>query len=292
MQPCGRPLYSPTFVTPAHPRRLETRAQEVAMDDPAAFIGRSAAIARVLERIERAAQVDVPVLITGETGTGKSHLAKLLHARSRRATRAFVAANCAAIPEALFESEMFGHARGAFTGAVESRIGLFEEAHSGTLFLDELGELPLVQQAKLLTVIEEREVRPVGATRAKKVDVRIVSATSCDLGVAVRTGDFRADLYHRVALICCEIPPLRERPEDLREMVGYLLRSISRKYKRPALELSTEAWEMVMGHSWPGNVRELAHVLEAAVVLATGRVLSLADVRGAKESGMPTCPTL
>jgi transcriptional regulator with PAS, ATPase and Fis domain len=248
------------------------------MEEPAAFIGRSEAIARVLERIERAAQVDVPVLLTGETGTGKSHLAKLLHAKSRRAARPFVSANCAAIPESLFESEMFGHARGAFTGAVEARVGLFEEAHGGTLFLDELGELPLVQQAKLLTVIEDREVRPVGGARPKKVDVRIVSATSRDLHALCARGDFRIELYHRVALIRCEIPPLRERPEDLRALAGHLLRALSRKYKRPALELSEEAWSAILAHPWPGNVRELAHVLEAAVVLATSRVLTATEL--------------
>jgi two-component system response regulator PilR (NtrC family) len=240
---------------------------------PGPFLGRSKAVRDLLTLVERAAQVDAPVLLTGETGTGKSHLARLLHARSARRGGPFVSVNCAGFPEGLFESEFFGHRRGAFTGAVESRAGLFEEATRGTLFLDEVGELPLAQQAKLLTVLEERRVRAVGASRARPVDARIVTATSREIAAAVESGAFRADLYHRIALIRCELPPLRTRPEDLVCLAEHLLKALSRKYRRPGLELSASAWELVLSHPWPGNVRELAHVLEASIILSGARTI-------------------
>jgi DNA-binding NtrC family response regulator len=240
---------------------------------PGPFLGRSRAVREMLSLLERAAQVDVPVLLTGETGTGKSHLARLLHAQSARGSGPFVSVNCAGVPDGLFESEFFGHKRGAFTGAVESRAGLFEEADRGTLFLDEIGELPLTQQAKLLTVIEERRVRAVGASRVRPVDARIVSATSRELAAAVEGGTFRADLYHRIALIRCELPPLRSRPEDLRCIAEDLLRKLARKYRRPGLGLSDDAWALVGSHGWPGNVRELAHALEAAAILCSRQTI-------------------
>jgi len=240
---------------------------------PGSFLGRSPAVEKLLEVVGRAAPLDVPVLLTGETGTGKSHLARLFHARSRRSAGPFVAVNCAGFPEGLFESAFFGHRRGAFTGAVESKAGLFEEATGGTLFLDEAGELPLTQQAKLLTVIEERSVRPVGGTRANPVDARLVFATSRDLAAAVECGAFRADLYHRIALLRCEIPPLRTRPEDVELIAKHFLGSLARRYDRSGLEVSEPAWALLLGYAWPGNVRELAHVLEAAVILCATRTL-------------------
>jgi DNA-binding NtrC family response regulator len=242
------------------------------------FLGRSRAVAHLLELIERAAQVDVPVLLTGETGTGKSHLARLLHARSPRHAGPFVSANCAGFPEGLFESEFFGHCRGAFTGAFESRAGLFEQSTGGTLFLDEVGELPLPQQAKLLTALEEKRVRPVGASRARPVDARIVAATSRVITAEVAAGTFRADLYHRIALIRCELPPLRARPEDLRLLTSHLLDGLSRKYGRPGLHLTEAAHDRIAAHSWPGNVRELAHVLEAGVILSRGSSIDVAQL--------------
>ena len=232
---------------------------------------------RVLAFLERAAEVDVPVLIVGETGTGKSHLAHLLHAKSARRAGPFVTVNCAGIPEGLFESELFGHRRGAFTGAVESRAGLFEAAHGGTLFLDEVGELPPTQQAKLLTVLEERRVRPVGGSAARAIDTRVVAATCRDLARAVEAGAFRADLYHRIALLRCTIPPLRRRPLDVEQLIGHLLRSLGHKYGR-RIHLSDTARARLLGHPWPGNVRELAHTLEAAVILSGAQTLEAAHI--------------
>lgn len=240
---------------------------------PGPYLGRSEAAQEVLEFLERASTADVPVLLVGETGTGKSHLARLLHARSRRSGGPFVAVNCAGVPEGLFESEFFGHRRGAFTGAVASRPGLFETAEGGTLFLDEVGELPLSQQAKLLAVLEEGRVRPVGASRSLPVDARVVAATCRDLARDVEARAFRADLYHRIALLRCEVPPLRARPADLALMTRHILDRLARKYGRTGLGLDEEAGALVLAHPWPGNVRELAHALEAAVILSGARTL-------------------
>jgi DNA-binding NtrC family response regulator len=245
---------------------------------PSPFLGRSKAVAQVLEVVEKAARVDVPVLLTGETGTGKSHVARLLHARSPRRSGPFVTVNCAGFPDGLFESEFFGHCKGAFTGAVDSRAGLFEQSTGGTLFLDEVGELPLAQQAKLLTVVEERRVRPVGGSRPRAVDARIVAATSRVITAEVAMGSFRPDLYHRIALIRCELPPLRTRPEDLALLTAHLLDGFAKKYRRPGLALGEAAWRRIAEHSWPGNVRELAHVLEAAVILSTDPTISEAQI--------------
>lgn len=261
---------------------------------PGPFLGGSGAVARVLELVERAARTDVPVLLTGETGTGKSHLARLLHARSVRRDGRFVGVNCAGIPDGLFESEFFGHKRGAFTGAVESRTGLFEEATGGTLFLDEVGELPSGQQAKLLTALEERRVRPVGASRARPVDVRVVAATARDLVAEVGAGSFRSDLYHRIALLRLELPPLRTRPDDTRVLALHVLGELARKYGRPGLSLSDACWRLILSHAWPGNVRELAHVLEAAVIVSGARGLRpehlLPWLQGSPDGSGPSRP--
>jgi DNA-binding NtrC family response regulator len=238
--------------------------------DPPTLLGRSAAVRRVRAFIERAAGVDAPVLLEGETGTGKGLVARLLHAGSARAEGPFVALNCAGIPDGLFESELFGHARGAFTGADRDREGLLAAADGGTLLLDEIGELPPLQQAKLLVAVEERSVRPVGATAERSVDLRLVSATCRTLPDELASGRFRADLYHRVALLRLTLPPLRERPEDIAPLARrFLVRAVAR-HGTGDRTLTDAARARLEEHAWPGNVRELAHAVEAAVILSTG----------------------
>lgn len=231
------------------------------------LLGRSPAMEELRAFAQRAAEVDVPVLLTGETGTGKTLLARWIHGRSRRADASFVAVNCAAIPDALFESEMFGHRKGAFTGADGDRTGLFTEASGGTLLLDEVAELEPTRQAKLLTVLEDGAVRPVGGRRPEPVDVRVVAATSRDLPAAVADGAFRRDLYHRLALLTWRIPPLREREGDALLLARRLLDRFGRRHGVADPLLSPDASAFVREHAWPGNVRELAHALEAALIL-------------------------
>ena len=238
---------------------------------PGPLLGRSPATADLRSFLERAAAVDAPVLLVGESGTGKSHIARLLHRRGPRSAGPLVAVNCAGVPDGLFEAEFFGQRKGAFTGASESRPGLFEQASGGTLFLDEIGELPGHQQAKLLSVLEDGLVRRVGGTRVRSVDVRIVSATCRDMEKALADGEFRMDLYHRLALLRCRIPPLRKRPEDLDPLVDHLLGGLARRHAVARITLEVDARRLLREHTWPGNVRELAHVLEGAFILA-GRV--------------------
>jgi len=239
------------------------------------FLGRSAAMDRVRRFARRAGRTGVPVLITGETGTGKSLLARIIHREGERRRGPFVSINCAGIPEGLFESEFFGHRRGAFTGAMDHRRGLVESAHGGTLFLDEVADLPLSQQAKLLTVIEEGQVRRVGEDRRIDVDVRLISATSVDIPRAMVQGAFRPDLYHRLALLRCSLPPLRERPEDILFLADGLIQKLARKHKHPRPQLLPEVRELLFRYSWPGNVRELSHVLEAALILSENALMDL-----------------
>jgi DNA-binding NtrC family response regulator len=235
--------------------------------DGASLIGESPALRELRRTLGRAAATDVPVLLLGETGTGKSLLARLIHARGARRQGPFIAINCAALPDALVEAELFGFRRGAFTGAHEDREGLLASAHRGTVLLDEVGDLPLAQQAKLLTVLEDGEVRPVGARRATAVDVRVVSATSSPLEHRVREKAFRIDLFHRLALLTVRVPPLRERSDDLRLLAAHFLHAAARRYRVPAPRLDPEALRVLAAHAWPGNVRELAHALEAALIL-------------------------
>jgi DNA-binding NtrC family response regulator len=226
--------------------------------------------------VARAGRVDAPVLVLGETGTGKSLLARVIHTDSVRARGPFVAVNCAAVPDSLFESELFGHRRGAFTGAHEDRVGLLEVAHRGTILLDEIGDLPAGQQAKLLTVLEEGEVRPVGARQPVRVDVRVVSATSCDLERGIETGTFRRDLFHRLALLAVRIPPLRERPEDVPPLAAHFLAAAAARHRLPCPRLDAAAVRLLTAHAWPGNVRELDHALEAALILDDGDAFTTA----------------
>jgi two-component system response regulator AtoC len=215
------------------------------------------------------------VLITGESGTGKELIARHIHDASPRATRPFVAVNCAAIPEALLESELFGHARGAFTGATADRQGLFEEAHEGTLFLDELGDLPVALQVKLLRALQEGEVRRVGDNASRSVDVRLVAATARDLETDVAEGKFRADLYYRVNVVRIHLPPLRERAEDIPELVRHFVDRINRRLGLHVSGVTAAAMRALMEYPWPGNVRELENVVERAMVLTDGPQLDV-----------------
>jgi transcriptional regulator with GAF, ATPase, and Fis domain len=215
------------------------------------------------------------VLILGETGTGKERLARVLHAWSRRADRPFVTLNCAAIPDGLLESELFGQVKGAFTGASRDRSGRFQMANGGTLLLDEIGELPAELQAKLLRVLQEGRFEPVGSDRPLKVDVRILAATHVDLEKAVAAGRFREDLYYRLSVFPLRLPPLRERLEDLPPLVEVLLAEQARRTGRTGMRVTPEGLKRLAAHSWPGNLRELGNVLERATILAPGRELGL-----------------
>jgi len=237
------------------------------------LIGRSSTIAEVREMIEKVAPARTTILVTGESGTGKEVVARAIHLRGARRGQPFVAINCAAIPEGLIESELFGHEKGAFTGASEAKPGLFEVAGSGTLFLDEVGDLPHAVQVKLLRALQERRIRRVGGSRDVPVAARIVAATNRDLSTEVQAGRFREDLYYRLNVIQLRIPPLRERREDLPLFLAHFLERFAAELGRPRARLSPEAEEILLAHDWPGNVRELANVVERAVTLSTGEVL-------------------
>jgi two-component system response regulator AtoC len=260
---------APPTATP-HPSPREQTATDPDVTDFARILGTSEGAEAVRAFGRRAAAVDAPVLLTGESGTGKGLLARAIHDGSARARRPFVAVNCAGIPESLFESEFFGHRRGAFTGAVGSRRGLFEQAHGGTLFLDEIGELPPPLQAKLLTAIEDGEIRPLGGERAVRVDVRLIAASGVDLELAVREGRFRRDLYHRLLVLSCRLPPLRERAGDIEYLARHFLHAAAARYGRPVRAIAPAALARLRAHAWPGNIRELSHAIEAAVLAADG----------------------
>jgi DNA-binding NtrC family response regulator len=254
------------------------------------LVARSEAMKRVLELAERAARAPTPVLITGESGTGKSALARFLHDASGRAG-AFVELNCASLPANLLEAELFGVKRGAYTDAREDRPGLFREAAGGTLFLDEVGELPLEAQPKLLSAVETGRVRPVGDSRAVAVDARLVAATNRPLEEALRTHDFRPDLYYRLNVLRIEVPPLRERRDDIPPLVDACLERVATRLGRSGpLVVDDEARQWLQQQDWPGNVRELLNVLERALTLSGGDVLSLADLRAGAppQRGAPT----
>lgn len=261
---------------------LEDAAVPAAAQEPnpgeLGLSGGSALLERVRDLIRRAGPTDETVLVTGESGVGKELVARALHGCSQRAARPFVAFNCAQAHRDLFDSELFGHVRGAFTGAAHDRPGLFREARGGTLFLDEVGELPEGAQAKLLRALETRTIRPVGGGKEEPVDVRVVAATNRDLGLEVREGRFREDLFYRLHVLSIEIPPLRKRREDLEPIAKLLL---SRASPGRALELSPEAVGELSFYDWPGNVRELANVLKRASIFARDSTLSAAEIREA-----------
>jgi two-component system response regulator AtoC len=237
------------------------------------LIGHSEPLKRVLEMAQRAAPTDITVLIEGESGTGKEVLARAIHKLSARNDGPFVPVNCAAIPEGLLESELFGHERGAFTGAIRAKPGRFEMAREGTLFLDEIGDMPLPMQSKILRALQEREVEPVGGLKPVGVDVRVIAATHQNLDQLVRDNKFRSDLFYRLQGVRLRLPPLRERIGDLPLLINYLLERASRRLSRPPATLSPEALRALWSYHWPGNVRELQHVLEGAIVLSDGLIL-------------------
>jgi transcriptional regulator with PAS, ATPase and Fis domain len=241
-------------------------------DPTRGIIGAGPEMKRIFSLIEVAARSEATVLVTGETGTGKELVARALHGASPRREGAFVAVNCAAFPDTLLDSELFGHTRGAFTGADRDRTGLFEEAHGGTLFLDEVGETSGPFQAKLLRALQEREVRPLGSTRTRRVDVRVVAATNRELRRHARDGLFRDDLYYRLAVFPIELPPLRQRRGDVLELARHFLAMHASPRAGPAPELTPEAGPLLQAHSWPGNVRELENeLLRALAMAAPGR---------------------
>ncbi len=255
------------------------------------MIGKSPAMLRVFETAERLAATDVTVLIQGESGTGKELLAREIHERSPKASGPFVAVNCAALPENLIESELFGYEKGAFTGAAQQRVGKFEQAHRGTLFLDEIGDMNPVTQAKVLRALEDRKVEPLGSTRPIPVDVRILSATHKDIAAEVAAGRFREDLFFRLKVVIVEIPPLRRRSQDLPLLIQAFLQVYASRHKRSGMSLSTEALELFHRYSWPGNVRELRNVIESCIVLSQSSTIRVHDlppeVRGpTSRSGM------
>ncbi len=239
---------------------------------------RNAQMRNILQTAWKVAAYRTTVLITGESGTGKEVLARTIHTNSTRSDRAFVAVNCGAIPEELLESELFGHVRGSFTGAVHDKQGLFQEAHEGTLFLDEIGELPVNLQVKLLRVLQESEVRRVGSNRQEVVDVRVVAATNQNLDEAVREGRFREDLYYRLNVVNLHIPPLRERTEDIAPLADHFLQRHARRAEKSVTGFSHAAMQTMEAYGWPGNVRELENAVERAVVLADGPEIGVDDL--------------
>ncbi len=259
-------------------RAAESRAVDVSpMDPTGTVLGRSEPMLEVLDILHRVAGRKVPVLLTGETGTGKTCVARALHQASGRAS--FVQVNCGALPEGLIESELFGHERGAFTGADARRVGLFEAADGGTIFLDEIGELPLNLQPRLLTVLEESEVRRVGSSAPISVDFRLVAATNRSLEAAVEEGSFREDLYYRLSVVQLELPPLRRRLGDLPLLAEFLLARDAAETGAPAQGFSADAMDALRRHDWPGNVRELDNVIRRAVALSDAEELATGDLR-------------
>ncbi|WP_149570372.1 two-component system response regulator GlrR [Serratia bockelmannii] len=255
------------------------------------IVTRSPLMLRLLEQVKMVAQSDVSVLINGQSGTGKEVVAQAIHAASPRAGKAFIAINCGALPEQLLESELFGHAKGAFTGAVSSREGLFQAAAGGTLFLDEIGDMPLSLQVKLLRVLQERKVRPLGSNRDLDIDVRIISATHRDLQKAMAKNEFREDLYYRLNVVNLKIPALNERAEDIPLLANHLLREAAQRHKPFVRSFSTDAMKRLMTANWPGNVRQLVNVIEQCVALTSAPVISEALVEQALEGENTALPT-
>jgi DNA-binding NtrC family response regulator len=257
-------------------RRALTRVARV--QGPLGIVATSSAMQKVIDLARRVAKVDSTVLITGESGAGKERIARLVHEESTRAAGPFIAINCGAITETLLESELFGHVRGAFTGASQDRPGLFEAATGGTLLLDEVGEISAAMQVKLLRVLQEREVRRVGENKSRNVDVRVLAATNRDLAHGVAGGDFRQDLYYRLKVVELQVPPLRQRRDDILPLARVLFADAAMRMKRKITGLAPRAADQLLRHEWPGNVRELENAMERAVALARGSRVELEDL--------------
>ena len=259
-----------------HRRALVRVARDV--EEPLGTVAQSPAMRQLVDLSRRVAKVDSTVLITGESGSGKERIARLVHEESTRAAGPFIAVNCGAITETLLESELFGHARGAFTGATSDRPGLFEAANSGTLLLDEVGEVSPGMQVKLLRALQEREIRRVGENKSRRFDVRVVAATNRDLAHGVAGGTFRQDLYYRLKVVELHVPPLRERRDDILPLARVLLAEAAQRMKRKISSLAPGAADQLLRHEWPGNVRELENAMERAVALARGSRVELEDL--------------
>jgi transcriptional regulator with GAF, ATPase, and Fis domain len=238
-------------------------------------VGTSAPLKKVLSRISKVAPTDSSVLITGETGTGKELVARAIHRRSRRSSHAFVSVNCAAIPRDLIASELFGHEKGAFTGATQRRLGRFELAEKGTIFLDEVGELPAETQIALLRVLQEREFERIGGTGSIRTDVRVIAATNRDLEAAIASGKFRSDLFYRLNVFPIELPPLRKRSEDIPLLVTYFLNRYARKAGRHFTAIDKKSLDLLQSYAWPGNIRELQNVIERSVIVSETQTFSM-----------------
>jgi two-component system, NtrC family, response regulator HydG len=268
-------------------KRVLTRvAPEV--EDPLGMIARSAAMRRLVDLARRIAKVDSTALITGESGTGKELIARLVHDESTRALGPFIAVNCGAITESLLESELFGHARGAFTGAAQDRVGLFEAANGGTLLLDEIGDVSPGMQVKLLRVLQEREIRRVGENKSRPVDVRVMAATNRELAADIATGRFRKDLYYRLNVVQLHVPALRNRREDILPLARVLLADAAARVNRPVTGLSPRAADQLLRYDWPGNVRELENAMERAVALGQANLVDLDDLPEEVRQAVPT----
>jgi DNA-binding NtrC family response regulator len=241
--------------------------------DFSSIIGESPALKAILDEMRKITDTKSNVLLLGETGTGKELFARVIHHNSSRRDMPFVPINCSAIPENLLETELFGHVRGAFTGAVATKKGILEEAEGGTVFLDEIGDMSLALQAKLLRVIEDQVIRPVGGTKGNKVDIRFITATNKDLKAAVKQGTFREDLYYRINVISLQIPPLRERKEDIQSLVRYYLEKYSQEMGKQVKDVSLESMDIMTNYEWAGNVRELQNVIERAILISDGNLI-------------------
>jgi formate hydrogenlyase transcriptional activator len=254
------------------------------------IVGSSEELRKVLSQVAKVAPADSTVLILGETGTGKELIARAIHKRSRRSTRAFIRVNCAAIPPSLIASELFGHEKGAFTGALQRRLGRFESANGGTIFLDEIGDLPIEAQVALLRVLQDREFERVGSNHSIPVDVRVLAATNRDLKASVAQGTFRQDLFYRLNVFPIQIPPLRARADDIPLLVGYLIDRYGDKAGKKIRNISKKTLELFQAYDWPGNIRELQNVIERAVILCEGETFAVDETWLKRESPQHSGP--